>query len=324
MTGFHHASRVLNIGEYQGALTNSVYPIRLDLPGSAASFEAKLRLARLGTMDLVLAGAASPFHCTQQAAPRGRSEPYLILKMQLEGGTSYRHIDKQLSCTAGDIALLSDTDIIVGEQHGAAQALVLKVPYTQVRSLAPRVLAGIGHVIPTEDATGKLLAMTLREVWHMAERRYVCAPQSMLASLLHLIDASINNLIDNEGDHRSEMDDRFRCLRALIAERCTDSHLSIDQLARSLAMSRSSMYEMARSAGTTIERMVIDARVKKAMAILGDLSLSQVSITALAYDLGFKHPSHLSRVFAAVAGVSPLEFRRNAREARGGRNAFAH
>ena len=84
------------------------------------------------------------------------------------------------------------------------------------------------------------------------------------------------------------------------------------------------MYETARAAGTTVERMVMDARVKRAIAVLGDPAQAGTPITMLAYDLGFKHPSHLSRVFQAATGATPLEFRRNAIDALKERNTLAN
>lgn len=329
MNALRHSSRVLDFSEYQGALTESVYPIRLDLPGSAAAFRATLGLAHVGAMDMVFARADSAFHCTQQAAQRSAAQSRLILKMQLSGETSYQHVGRHLHCSAGDIALLSDTDIIEGEQHGAAEALVVRLPFAQIRSLAPRVLGGIGHVIPTQDATGRILAMTLREVWNLAGQQDVRAHSSMLASLLHLIDASINGCLgedegEDEGGPSARRDERFARLQDLVAQRCSEADLTIDALARALAVSRSTMYETARAAGTTVERMVMDARVKRAIAVLGDPAQAGTPITMLAYDLGFKHPSHLSRVFQAATGATPLEFRRNAIDALKERNTLAN
>lgn len=137
------------------------------------------------------------------------------------------------------------------------------------------------------------------------------APDSLFAAVLNLIDASISdNAIKAPPNGIVNTDERFRRIRDLVDSRCTEPNLMIAELARDLAMSRSSMYETVQAAGTTIERLVREARIEKAMAILSDPTQSHVAVTTLAYDLGFKHPSHLTRAFAAHTGESPLAYRR--------------
>lgn len=311
MGALQHRPRLMGFRDYQGALTESVYPMRLDLPGSADAFKAQLSLARIGSIDMVRAQAGSSFHCMQEPAVCNATEPRLILKMQLKGSTSYRHMDRDLRCCAGDIALFSDANIIEGEQHGAADALVVKLPISRIRMAAPAILSGLGQVITTGTPSGRLLAMTLREVWSMVEKGQSYAPDSLSAAVLNLIDASISDNANKEcANDIVKADERFRRIRDLIDSRCAKPNLMIAELARDLAMSRSTMYETVQAAGTTIERLVREARVEKAMAILSDPSQAHVTITALAYDLGFKHPSHLTRAFAGHTGESPLAFRR--------------
>jgi AraC family transcriptional activator of pobA len=36
---------------------------------------------------------------------------------------------------------------------------------------------------------------------------------------------------------------------------------------------------------------------------------SEKSISEIAYELGFKHPQHFTRMFKKQVGVSPLEYR---------------
>lgn len=306
-------SNLLDFKGYQSALTRSVYPIRLELPRSSEEFVGQLSLASLGPVSMIRASATDGFHCVQQPAPRRYEDPRLILKMQISGSTSYTHSGHTLRCDAGDIALLSDGEIIEGDQHGVADALVVKIPTHLVGGVAPRIFDGLGHVVPGATGSGRLLAMTLREIWTIAQRSNRRPEDGLFASLIHLIDASIGeSLASRSAQSSSRADLRFRKMSELIVARCTTPALSVDDLARELGMSRSTMYEATKAANVTVEQLVMDARVNLAKSRLTDPALLTTSITAMAYDLGFKHPSHFSRVFSARTGVSPQAYRREA------------
>lgn len=155
--------------------------------------------------------------------------------------------------------------------------------------------------------------MTLQEIWTIAQRSSRRAEDGLFTSLIHLIDASIaENLASRSAKAASRADFRFRKMTELIVARCTSPTLSIDDLAKELGMSRSTMYEATKAANVTIEQLVMDARVNLAKSRLTDPAMLTTSITAMAYDLGFKHPSHFSRVFSSRTGVSPQAYRREA------------
>lgn len=39
---------------------------------------------------------------------------------------------------------------------------------------------------------------------------------------------------------------------------------------------------------------------------------NELTVSEIAYELGFKYPHHLTRVFKKVTGMTPVEYRRNA------------
>ena len=63
--------------------------------------------------------------------------------------------------------------------------------------------------------------------------------------------------------------------------------------------------------GKTAQEMISLHVIEEARRRLSDTS-DDVSI--IAYDLGFQHPQHFSRMFRRVAGVSPSQFRVKARQ----------
>ena len=62
--------------------------------------------------------------------------------------------------------------------------------------------------------------------------------------------------------------------------------------------------ELGKTAQEYIQLFVID-RAKQLIAE------KEMNVSEIAYELGFKYPHHLTRVFKKVMGQSPSEYRRN-------------
>lgn len=89
--------------------------------------------------------------------------------------------------------------------------------------------------------------------------------------------------------------------------------LSVEDLAAELNMSKFYfLKEFKKAAGVTPYQYLIELRMKRAMELLREPS---VSLADLALQLGFSDQSHFSRAFKAFTGASPAAYRKRARRA---------
>ena len=84
------------------------------------------------------------------------------------------------------------------------------------------------------------------------------------------------------------------------------SEVSIDRVARTLGMSRQTLYRRLKAEGVTFEEILQAKRRSLAIRYLG---LNRYSVKAAAYKLGFSDPAAFSRAFKRWTGVTPSEFR---------------
>jgi LacI family transcriptional regulator len=96
----------------------------------------------------------------------------------------------------------------------------------------------------------------------------------------------------------------------LIRERaCDPEGLTIDDVAASVALSRSVIQRRFKSAtGRTLHEEMLRVRLARAQELLSDTDLPIVTI---AERLGFKHQEYMGVVFRKKLGVTPAQYRRS-------------
>jgi signal transduction histidine kinase/DNA-binding response OmpR family regulator len=96
-------------------------------------------------------------------------------------------------------------------------------------------------------------------------------------------------------------------LTAIVEANLTKTDLSVEEVARSLGISRMQLYRKVKAVlGTGVTDFIQSLRLTKARELLLDDSLT---VTEVAYELGFSSPSYFSTSFRTRYQISPSEFR---------------
>ncbi|RSK33812.1 hybrid sensor histidine kinase/response regulator transcription factor [Hymenobacter metallilatus] len=99
----------------------------------------------------------------------------------------------------------------------------------------------------------------------------------------------------------------IQALTAQVEADLTRTDLTVEELAHALGFSRMQLYRKVKAVlGTSITDFVQSVRLQKACELLRDDSLS---VTAVAYEVGYASHSYFSNSFKARYGVAPSEFR---------------
>jgi AraC-like DNA-binding protein len=89
----------------------------------------------------------------------------------------------------------------------------------------------------------------------------------------------------------------------------SDPQLSTAMVAKGCGISPRYLSFLLRLKGTSFSELVWEQRLAKARAWLSSSDARDISISEIAYGVGFKSPAHFSRMFKRVFKVNPREFR---------------
>ncbi len=89
----------------------------------------------------------------------------------------------------------------------------------------------------------------------------------------------------------------------------SDSQLSTAMVAKGCGISQRYLSFLLRLNGTSFSELVWQQRLEKARTWLSATDPRDISISEIAYGVGFKSPAHFSRMFKRVFKVNPREFR---------------
>jgi AraC-like DNA-binding protein len=102
-------------------------------------------------------------------------------------------------------------------------------------------------------------------------------------------------------------DDFIGSLRQALLSYIPESHVSVDFAAELSSTSKRTLQRRLAAGGTSFSRLLDDSRLELALRMLRD---SEMPVAEVSYLLGYSDPSHFSRAFRRMAGVSPRAYRR--------------
>jgi AraC family transcriptional activator of pobA len=149
---------------------------------------------------------------------------------------------------------------------------------------------------------------TMRQLWHEFNGRHAARAlllRGLCASLLARAAraAGAGEIAPNEAARPDALLRRFEAL----LEAHYLEHWKVAEYARALAVTPTHLSRVARAATGQAASQLIDARVMREAR--RNLAYTNLSISTVAYALGFSDPAYFSRVFRRALGMSPRAFR---------------
>ncbi|HEY8554786.1 MAG TPA: helix-turn-helix domain-containing protein [Burkholderiales bacterium] len=187
----------------------------------------------------------------------------------------------------------------------------VSVPAAALRLREPRIGPVYRIAIGDETPGGRLLSDYMD---HLAAGMHRWPDVQALGLSERLLDLIVLLMVQPgrapaaAGDTAVKAAQRERAI-AYIQAHLGEDDLDPQRIARACGISVRYLHQIFAAGGLAVEDFVYAQRLRKCRELLADPQQRGKSIAQLAYQVGFRHPAHFSRLFKARYGVSPREFR---------------
>lgn len=133
--------------------------------------------------------------------------------------------------------------------------------------------------------------------------------RALVETALAIIGNAVGMSDEAASSRQTIADRRLQDVLRFIEVHLSDPQLSTAMVAKGCGISPRYLSFLLRLKGTSFSELVWEQRLDKARDWLSSSDPRDISISEIAYGVGFKSPAHFSRMFKRVFGVNPREFR---------------
>ena len=267
-------------------------------------FNADMRRWRLG--DIIMFRPRSPAATVQRALDRSSDAPRrLILHLQ-HAGHCLQYQGKQ-SCEigAGDFVLVETDSPYRTDLSNGNEMLVAELPRAALEARMPRLEDRLMKQVSGASPGGRLLHDFLLSLWRHGDQSQL--DPAWLGGVGDVF-LDLLSLALTRSDAPSPPGGRLRDeLTSLVEARLYDPELRTASLAEELGVSMRTVQSIFAGMGTTPSAYILSRRLDRAAErLIADPSLS---ITVVAFELGFNDCSYFARCFRQRYGMAPTTYR---------------
>jgi AraC-like DNA-binding protein len=284
-------------------------------------YEGEFRASGLGAMQVVVMDIMP---ITVRRTPKliSREDPDMLKMVLVRGGNScvVDQGDRQAHLEAGEFAVYDTRrpyEVICGvDGEQPTQMMTFMFPPSMI-PLARNRLGGLtatrfSATLGLGDLTSQFLLQLARNIDHYspveAARLSAAALEVLATRLAHELDAR------DWGTPETRRHALLTTVQAFIHRHLGDPELSPAAIATAHHISLRSLHQLFHDEGMTVAGWVRQRRLEGSRRDLSDPALDSRPVAAIASRWGFSSGADFSRVFRAVHGLPPSEYRRFARD----------
>ncbi len=243
---------------------------------------------------------------------REDSTDVTVLWFVKRGALCISHQGGHTTASAGDFLVSKSTTPFFIEcqvdQDSFHEVLHVVVPTHLLTSHIPQGLT-TGFSVPATGCQFTVAQHILADVFEEKGELSSHAAQLLVESALSVISQAIGTCAPPGCAHPSVSNKRLRDVLRYIELHLSDPKLSIATVAKGCGISPRYVSGLLKLHHTAFSTLVWEQRLKIAGRLLSSSRSHDLSISKVAYGMGFKSLAHFSRKFKAAFSVSPSEYR---------------
>lgn len=234
-----------------------------------------------------------------------------LLSLQLSGHGQVRQADREAYQSPGDFVIYDTSRPYELSFHAGFKQLILTLPRRTALRFLPKCedltavcISGSSPTTRLAAAQTTILAKQCAAIPNEVQRIANEAMFEMLAmAFCEHFDASRTHGLQNDPYERAI---------TFIKGRLTDPDLKPIDVAHATGISQRYLNLIFARREQSVSRTIWNMRIKRAARDLLNPALNSVSITSIAFSLGFNDMAHFTRSFKAVYGETPSRYRAGA------------
>ncbi|RJF91229.1 helix-turn-helix transcriptional regulator [Sphingomonas cavernae] len=194
------------------------------------------------------------------------------------------------------------------DDAGVHEVLHVTVPTHILRAHIPHDLS-TGLFMPMDRRELVIAENMLTDIFRDDGRLGPDTARTLLDTAFTIIGHAVRTDETAMPARQSVTDRRLEDVLRFIEVHLSDPDLSTAMVSKGCGISPRYLSSLLRLRGTTFSELVWEQRLEKAKSWLSSSNPRDISISEIAYGVGFKSAAHFSRMFKRVFEINPREFR---------------
>ncbi|TXS38826.1 AraC-like ligand-binding domain-containing protein [Streptomyces sp. OR43] len=298
------------VAYWNDAVNRTLVPVAVT-PHGDGLFDARIATNRLGYLQ-VSSMEADAEHVSRTPALIARSSEALVaVGVQISGTATFIQDGRRAEVGEGDLVVCDRSRPYSFDYPQRFATHVFQLPRRMLGVPDSDLREVTGHAIGTRHGFGAVLLPFLASLAASPDA-YPPAVADRLAG--HVVDLFATLITERAHPSGTEAEDTARShlllrVRDHINRHLGDPDLSPESIARAHRISTRYLHRLFEGEGTTVGRLIQKRRLEECGRELARRGRTAPTVSAVAQRWGFVNPAHFSRVFRAVYGVSPREWR---------------
>ena len=258
-------------------------------------------------------GAVGPDGFVNRSKMPEPSAVYLLV-IPLEGPMAFSQRGRKGTVGVGDYVLLSQNEFSTITTEASSQVLWVQIPASELRSRLVSVDDHLGSRFNANRDLSSLLINFIRDIMRTFSGKTPSNPEALATEIVNFIALAIS--AEDRGTSSNISNARYQLRKRIfefIESQIGNPNLTPKKIAAHNRVSLSYLYSLFSDTNTTVGQFLVEKRLQRAYELLAKDIHGHLTVSEVAYQVGFKNVSHFSRTFSRHFSMAPRDVRQGRR-----------